>query len=87
MSHDEKVLSYIDLHRNEIVAFMQKLIQTESVTGDESKIGTLMAEECRKDGLEVELVEPAKNRTSLVARYRGATGVVGSACSCDGLYV
>jgi len=74
LSHDEKVLSYIDLHRNEIVAFMQKLIQTESVTGDESKIGALMAEECRKDGLEVELVEPAKNRTNLVARYRGTTG-------------
>lgn len=74
MSYDEKVLKYIDSHGNEIITFMQKLIQTESVTGDESKIGALMADECRKDGLEVELVEPAKNRTNVVARYRGTTG-------------
>jgi len=74
MSINDRVLSYIDSNRAEIIAFMQKLIQTESVTGNESKIGRLMAEECRKDGLEVELVEPAEGRTSVVATYHGTTG-------------
>jgi len=52
MSHEEKVLEYIDSHSDEIVAFMQKLIRTRSVTGDESEMGRLMAQECAKDGLD-----------------------------------
>lgn len=74
MSHDESVMDYIDDHRDEIIAFMQKLIRTESVTGNEAQIGGLMAEECKKDGLEVELVEPAENRVSVIAKYRRTTG-------------
>ena len=71
------MMDYIDSHEDEIIAFMQRLIRTKSVTGDESEIGWLMAEECRKDGLEVELVEPAEKRVSVVARYSGATGSPG----------
>ena len=74
MSYDQKVLDQIESNRNEIIAFMQKLIQTESVTGNESKIAALLSEECRKDGLCVELVEPAENRVNTVARYQGTTG-------------
>ena len=74
MSYDQRVMDYIDEHRDEIISFMQRLIQTRSVTGDEAEIGRLLAEECSKDGLEAEIVEPAENRTSVVARYRGATG-------------
>ncbi|MDH5200542.1 MAG: hypothetical protein OEW93_06625, partial [Candidatus Bathyarchaeota archaeon] len=60
MDHRERVLEYIDSHRDEVINFMQKLIQTVSVTGDESGIGELVAAESRADGLEVELVEPAE---------------------------
>jgi acetylornithine deacetylase/succinyl-diaminopimelate desuccinylase-like protein len=74
MPHEEKVLDYIDAHSDEIIAFMQKLIKTRSVTGDESEMGRLMALECEKDGLEVEVIEPAENRTSVIARYKGTTG-------------
>ena len=74
MPHEERVLEYIDAHSDEIVAFMQKLIRTRSVTGDESEMGRLMAQECEKDGLDVEIVEPAENRTSVIARYKGSTG-------------
>lgn len=74
MPHEEKVLDYIDAHSDEIVAFMQKLIRTRSVTGDESEMGRLMAQECEKDGLDVEIIEPAENRTSVIARYKGSTG-------------
>jgi len=74
MSKEERILAYIDEHGDEIISFMQKLIKTVSVTGDESEIGRLMVEECRRDGLEVEIVEPAENRVSIVARHRGTTG-------------
>jgi acetylornithine deacetylase len=74
MSHEEKVLEYIDAHGDEIVAFAQKLIRTRSVTGDESEMGRIMAEECGRDGLDVEIVEPSENRTSVIARYKGSTG-------------
>ena len=74
MSHQERVLDYIDAHRDEVISFMQGLLRTVSVTGDESEIGAMVAAECRADGLEVELVEPAENRVSVVARYRGSTG-------------
>lgn len=47
MSYDEKVLDYVESHREEIIQFMQKLLQTRSVTGDESGIGTLVAEESK----------------------------------------
>jgi len=74
MSLEDKVLEYVDRHRDEVISFMRRLLRTESITGDESEIGSLMAEECRKDSLEVELVEPMENRVSVVARYRGTTG-------------
>jgi acetylornithine deacetylase/succinyl-diaminopimelate desuccinylase family protein len=74
MSYDQLVMDYLDSHRDEIISFMQRLIQIRSVTGDESEIGWLLGEECSKDGLEAEIVEPAENRTSVVARYKGTTG-------------
>lgn len=74
MSIEEKVLNHIDSQRDEIIRFMQTLLRTQSVTGDESKICALLCEECTRDGLEVELVEPEPNRVSVVARYRGAKG-------------
>lgn len=74
MSLDEQVVKYIDSHRDEAIALLQKLIRTQSITGDESEAARIVAEECKRDGLEVELVEPAKNRVNVVARYRGAVG-------------
>ncbi|MFH0848033.1 MAG: ArgE/DapE family deacylase [archaeon] len=74
MSNDERVLGYVDSHRGEVIAFLQRLIRTESITGNEAKIARLVDEECRKDGLETELVEPEPNRISVVARYKGTAG-------------
>jgi acetylornithine deacetylase/succinyl-diaminopimelate desuccinylase family protein len=74
MSRKERVLEYIEGHREEIIAFMRRLVQTMSVTGDESEMGTLIAQELRRDGLDVELVEPALGRVSVVARHKGAAG-------------
>ena len=66
MSNEERVLDYIDAHGDEIVAFMQKLIRTRSVTGDESEMGCLMSQECAKDGLDVEVVKPVYKKISFV---------------------
>jgi len=74
MSARDRVLGYIDTRRDEIIEFMQKLIRIRSVTGDEAEMGRLMAQECAKDGLEVEQVEPAENRISVIARHKGTVG-------------
>jgi acetylornithine deacetylase/succinyl-diaminopimelate desuccinylase-like protein len=74
MSYDEKILRYVDSHKDEVISLLQKLIRTESTTGDESNVARIVAEECKKDGLEVELVEPAPKRVNVIARYHGTVG-------------
>ena len=74
LSYDEDILKWMDSHRNDIIALERKLIQTKSVNGNESQAAKLVAEECEKDGLKVELVEPAPERVSVVARYKGTAG-------------
>jgi succinyl-diaminopimelate desuccinylase len=71
---EQKVLKYIDDHSEEIIAFFQKLVRTKSITGNEAEIANIIQEECKKDGLEIELIEPVKNRTSVIAKYHGSLG-------------
>lgn len=74
MSLETKVLNHVESRRNEIVSFMQTLIQTRSVTGEEAEIGALMQKELTGDGLTVDVVEPLPGRVNIVARHRGALG-------------
>jgi acetylornithine deacetylase len=74
MSFDANILEYVDSHRDDVIDLERRLIQTRSVTGDESEIAGLVAEECRKDGLTVEFLEPAPKRVSVVAKYKGSVG-------------
>ena len=74
MTLQERIAHEVEFRRSEIISLMQKLVQTESTTGNELRIGQLVAEECRKDGLEVEVVEPAPGRLNVVAKYSGAIG-------------
>lgn len=74
MSYDEQILEYVDSHVDEVISLLQRLIRTESTTGDEADVAKIVAEECRKDDLEVELVEPAPNRVNVIARYHGTEG-------------
>jgi acetylornithine deacetylase/succinyl-diaminopimelate desuccinylase-like protein len=69
-----RILNHVEENREEIIGFMKKLLQTESLTGDESEIAYLMKREMEKDGLEVDLIEPEKNRISTVGIYRGSIG-------------
>ena len=74
MSLETKVLNHIESRRDEIIAFMQTLIQTRSVTGEEAEIGALMKRELEGDGLKVDVVEPLTGRVNIVARHRGVGG-------------
>ena len=71
MSIEQRILDHIESNKGEITSFMQRLIQTRSVTGDEAEIGTLMEKECTGDGLDVDVIEPLPNRVSVVAKYNG----------------
>jgi len=64
---DNDVLNYIESKEDEVISFMQKLIQTRSLTGEEAEIGSLMEKECTGDGLEVEIIEPLDGRISIIA--------------------
>lgn len=74
MNNHSAVLDYIDSHRDEVISFMQTLLKTMSVTGDESEIASLVAEEMREDGLKVELVEPETDRVNTLGMYSGSKG-------------
>jgi len=71
LSIEQRILDHIESKKDEITSFMQTLIQTRSVTGDEAEIGALMEKECTRDGLEVDLVEPLPDRVSVVAKHTG----------------
>lgn len=71
MSIEQRILDHVESERDEIISFMQKLIQTRSVTGEEAEIGALMEKECTRDGLDVDLVEPLPGRVSVVAKHTG----------------
>ncbi|MBD3204791.1 M20/M25/M40 family metallo-hydrolase [Candidatus Bathyarchaeota archaeon] len=70
MVTDMEVLEHIESRKEDVIAFMQKLIQTRSVTGEEEEIGLLMEEECSRDGLIVDLIEPVDGRISIVAKTK-----------------
>lgn len=71
MSIEQRILDHIESKRDEIISFMQRLIQTPSVTGEEAEIGALMEKECTRDGLEVDTVEPQPGRVSVAAKHTG----------------
>ena len=76
MSIEQRILNHIESKRDGIISFMQRLIQTRSVTGEEAEIGALMEKECARDGLKVDLVEPLTGRISIVAKHTGTGGKV-----------
>ena len=71
MASNEQVIKHIDSKRDEIIKFMQQIIQIPSVTGNEAEIGALMAKECKNDGLKVDIVEPKEGRVNIIAKYTG----------------
>jgi acetylornithine deacetylase/succinyl-diaminopimelate desuccinylase family protein len=71
LSIEQRILDHVESKRERIISFMQRLIQTRSVTGKEAEIGALMEKECARDGLDVDLVEPQPGRVSVVAKHIG----------------
>jgi succinyl-diaminopimelate desuccinylase len=72
MNVEQKVLDHVEQRRDEVINLMQALIKIPSITGNESEIGRLMEKECRKDGLDVDVIEPEKDRVSIVAKYHSS---------------
>ncbi len=90
MNEEQKVLQAIDGMKDEIVAFLKKLVSIPSVTGEELEIQTFLARRIKEMGLEVDLWEPDlealkkhpaylpsdnyRSRPNLVGIYRGTGG-------------
>lgn len=73
-----EVMTAVDAGRDEIIAFLQKLIGFQSVTGQEGKIQAYLAEYLRQMGLEVDTFVPD------VERLRGYPGFVEPELPFDG---
>jgi acetylornithine deacetylase/succinyl-diaminopimelate desuccinylase family protein len=71
MALKDQVMNHIESKRDEIISFMQEIIQIPSITGNEAEIGAFMAKECARDGLAVDIIEPKEGKVSIVAQYKG----------------
>ena len=69
---EERVLGKIK--EEDVIELSRKLISIPSETGKEQRVSEFVAEEMRKLGLEVSLVEGEKGRPNVLGRLKGTTG-------------
>src|SRR5450756_983382 len=84
-SMDGRVVEWIDDHKDELVALLQALVRTPSVTGEEGAIQEMIVAELKAMGLSVDVWEPdwqaLKAHSGYVAvdqGYEGRPNVVGT---------
>jgi glutamate carboxypeptidase len=65
-----------ETRKPEMIALLKKLVETESPSADKAavdRVGALVADECRRLGAQVEIVENAVTGNHVVARFGGQT--------------
>jgi len=82
--HQQKIKSYIDVHAEEIISFLQKLIQQPSVQGNEKGVQQIVINKLNDLGLTVDVWDPchqdlATSPYFIPSRdsYEGSPNVVG----------
>ena len=75
VDYEQRILDAVDARRDEIISFVQKMIQIPSVTLDEVAIGNAFYEGMQKLGLqEVQLIEEEPGHPNIIARVKGDAG-------------
>ena len=75
MKIEDRISSEAEDRQDELVSLVQKLVRIQSLSGDKdrlSEIGRILAEEMRKSGLAVDLLEAEEGLTNVVGRYNGS---------------
>ena len=73
--YEQKILDAVDARRDELISFVQKMVQIPSVTLDEAAIGEAFYEGMQKLGLQdVQLIEEEPGHPNIIARVKGDAG-------------
>ena len=67
----KQISDYVDTHRDEAIAFLQEIVQTPSVTGDEEPVSFVFERKMKEAGLEVKRLEAKPHRPNLYAEWFG----------------
>jgi succinyl-diaminopimelate desuccinylase len=62
-----QLTAWIDAHRDEIVELLRDLVRIPSITGDEARIGSFVADYCRDLGFAINIVEEIPGRPNIIA--------------------
>src|SRR5437868_3711714 len=80
----EKLIAAVDSLEADAVAFLQEIVRTPSITGQEGEVQAVIAAKMRELGLEVDVWEPDPAQMAIYARevgeiesYAGRPNVVG----------
>ncbi len=77
-TQEQSIVSYIDAHRDDMLAFWEKLVTTESPSPDKAavdKVGAIIREELSAMGLEVHVEEVSERGNLICADWnRGTSG-------------
>ena len=68
----QQISNYVDSHQHEALEFLQEIIQTPSVTGDEEAVSFIFEKWMKNGGLEVERIEAEPHRPNLYAEWFGS---------------
>ena len=71
MSTEQRIINKVEECRDEIIRFVQSVVQIPSVTEHEEEIAHAFVKQMKEYGLEAELVEPEPHRPNAVGRLRG----------------
>ena len=75
VDYEQMILDAVDARRDEIISFVQKMVQIPSVTNDEVAIGNAFYEDMQKLGLQdVQFIEEEPGHPNIIARVKGDAG-------------
>ncbi len=72
-ANEQKIIDAVEARRQDIIDFMQKMVQTVSLIGQEKEMGTVLYEGLKNEwGLQdIEIVEKKPDHPNVVARIKG----------------
>ena len=73
MGKEQMILDKVEQNRDQIIAFLQHVVQTPSLTGQEEAVGQAFYEAMKTWGLEeVQIVEAAPKRPNVLGKVKGS---------------
>lgn len=68
----KQISDYVDAHKDEAIEFLQEIVQTPSVTGNEEPVSFVFEKWMKMAGLDVQRIEAKPHRPNLYAEWFGS---------------